>query len=153
MKYGTFKIYPDKSKWFYKVCIFHSKRSMYNFREDLVKEGANKMRKPYEFLACCSTFRHKKEKYQYGVLLFTVNSSSKSGVVSHEICHATTYWWKYAVKHKWGRILKGGSREDEKHAHLLGNMVRQYWINWYNLMAKLSKKPRVDKVKKAKKRV
>ena len=130
MTFISTKIYTGKKHWYFKVIIFHTKNSMYKYRDGLTKDGANVMRKPHRYAAICSVWPSKTEKKQYGALLFTRASARKSGVVSHEIAHATTYWFKHAEKRK--NIYKDDVA-DERYALLLGNLVAQYWHQWYAL--------------------
>lgn len=140
MRYWSFKIYPDrKSPWYYTAHIFHNKKSMYKFRKGLDKDGANKMA-GYTFAACCSTYNstRKGEERQYGVLLFT-KGKARSGVVSHEIAHATVYWWKHMVNMPWKNVISGkkdGGKADERFAWILGSMVSQFWAGWYQIPKK-----------------
>jgi len=108
---------------------------MYRYRQQLQEEdNASKMRLPLNFLAVCSTFNSNKpeNKHQFGVLLFTENTSKRSGVVSHEIAHAINYWWKHLGPYKWQDIPKK-SKADERFAYIFGSMINQYWVNWYKL--------------------
>ena len=126
MRYMEIKIHINK-KFYYRVYIFLQKRSMYKFRDNLVKDGARLMKKPHRYLACCSVWHSKKDKNQWGVLVFTKSSAKKAGIVSHEFCHATNYWFAYQKKNN---IYK---QCDEAFALLLGNLVKEYWNAWYTL--------------------
>ena len=131
MKVKSFKIYPSRaSKWYYTVHIFAQKRTMYRYRKLLQTEDNANPIKSFKFLALVSAFNSNHKEYQYGEILFTKNSGSRSGIVSHELCHALTYWWKHMESYKWKEITNNG-RADERHALLLGKMVQQYWYNWW----------------------
>ena len=141
MRFTTFKLYPEwwqkKYKdWYYTVHIFRTKKSMYSFRDDLEKEGASKMGKPHKYLACCSAYKNKKEPKQFGVLCFTKASAKRSGVVSHEFTHATTYWWKATRRGKRTNIFNNPAA-DERYARIQGYLVQHYWKTWYEINEKL----------------
>jgi hypothetical protein len=139
IQYVTFKIFPNHPRrfknWYYKVYIFSRKKSMYEVRDDLVKDGANIMKKPHKYEAVCSSFNSKKDKKQWGVVMFYLKSAARSGVVSHEMTHATTYWWKYLAPKKHKNIYKDGIA-DEMFARIQGNLVYQYWKTWYKVVKK-----------------
>lgn len=108
---------------------------MYKGRKFLQEEdNANKMKK-FDFEAICSSFnsKHKKNKKQFGVVMFYLKSSARSWIVSHELCHATTYYYKHMVLNK---DIWENNRANEKFASILGNMVAQYWDNWYKIVKK-----------------
>ncbi len=127
MKVTSFKIYPSASKWYYTVHIFARRDSMYRYRASL--KGASKMR-VHKYLAITSAFNSPEEEFQYGEILFTRHSGARSGIVAHELCHALTYWWKH-MERPWVDIQNSGSA-DERHALLMGNMVNQYWKQWWS---------------------
>src|SRR5207248_1736696 len=104
--------------------IFARKTSMQAFRKGLTKKGANRMN-AYRFEAVVSAFVSKPNPLQFGVILFYTNSSARSGVVSHEMTHATTYFWK-ALRLKRKNIFKD-AWADERFAWIQGNLVAQYW--------------------------
>jgi hypothetical protein len=138
MEFITFKIHPDYPKrlkdWYYKVYIFKRRASMYQFRDTLNEDGANPMKKPHKYYGLCSSFPSKKNPKQFGVIMFCTGSSKQSGVVSHELTHATTYWWK-SIFHKDKKMknIFGDSKADEQYAWVLGNLVAQYWRIWYTI--------------------
>ncbi len=101
-------------------------------REELENDGADKMSKPYKFEALCSAYNSKKNPQQWGVLMFYLHSSKQSGIVSHEMTHATTYWWKHLAPKNHKNIYKDGIA-DEKFAWIQGNLVSQYWRTWYEI--------------------
>lgn len=120
------KIHINKN-FYYRVYIFHTKKSMYKFRDELVQDGAQKMHKPHNYLGCCSSYNSKSDKHQWGVVVFTKNSGRKGGVVAHEFFHAVCYWFKYQKKNDIYEEC------DEPFAHLLGHFVKEYWNAWYKL--------------------
>lgn len=100
---------------------------MYRFRDELVADGAQIMKKPYKYLACCSAFVSKSEKDQWGVLVFTKASAKRVGVVTHEFFHAVNYWFKYQKKNN---VYE---EADEPFAYMLGHLVKDYWNAWHKL--------------------
>lgn len=133
MIFMSFKIFPKpKSKLYYKVFIFHTKNSMYKFRDLVIEDGA-KGKIAHRYAAVCSAYPSKANKNQYGIILFTRSSAKKSGIVSHEITHATTYWAKYMHKNI---DIFYNKEADEKFAWVLGTLVHQFWKSWYTLPKK-----------------
>jgi len=134
IKFNTFKIFlPKKGKKeeYFKVMIFSSKKSMYKIRKILEDEGANHMGK-MNFAAICTAYESKKDQQQFGVLMFTRNSARKSGIVSHEIAHAVSFYWPYREKDNWSKIL-GEGKTNERFAWVLGDFVSQYWRQWHSI--------------------
>jgi hypothetical protein len=81
---------------------------------------------------------------EIGVITFFVNRIG-TGIVSHEMNHATLFWW-------WGKFkdLRKLSQTEyrEKLAILDGELNRQFWGHWWRLekAKKISKFPRSRKV-------
>lgn len=132
--FQSFKVFPNKSKWYYKVCIFSRKESMYKARKFIEEnDSISKIRGKYKFQAVCSSYssRHKENKNQFGIIMFYLNSSKRGGTVSHEFAHATTYFFKTEQNN---RDIFFDNKADEEYARMLGSMVAQYWKNWYKVV-------------------
>ena len=104
---------------------------MYKVRKALEDDGANNMGK-MNFAAICTAYESKADPQQFGVLMFTKNSARKSGIVSHELAHAVSFYWPYREKDNWGKIL-GEGKVNERFAWITGDFVSQYWRQWYLL--------------------
>lgn len=106
---------------------------MYKARKLLQKDdNANKMKK-FNFEAVCSSFNSKVKgnERQFGVIMFYLKSARQSGIVSHEMAHATTRYYKHLYKNL---DIWENHKANETFAYILGNMVAQYWDNWYKVV-------------------
>lgn len=127
----TFRVYPAKGPWYWKVYLFHRRASMHKMRRLLQEEdNASKMRR-FKFEAVCSAYRSKdpKNKWQFGVVMFH-RGYMGGGVVAHEFAHAVNYWYKSARRGLWRKIPLD-PREDEVYARMLGDLVRQFWVAYW----------------------
>lgn len=132
-----FKIYPEE-KHYYRVLIFDTKKNMIKYWKRYGNPNGRKL----DFEGICNSYEirlYKKNKSteiikdDIGFILLYRNGFG-SGVVSHEITHATTYWCKTAGFHlNTSRIVK---ENDERYAYALGNMVTQFWIEYYKKFPK-----------------
>lgn len=103
---------------------------MYKARKLLQKEdNADEMRR-FRFEAVTSSFNSKTKgnEKQFGVIMFYLKSARQSGIVSHEMAHATTHYYKHLYKNL---DIWENNKANETFAWILGNMVAQYLDNWY----------------------
>jgi len=133
MKIVKFRVYADK-RHYYQVLIFPDKNTMYKYRKTLAGELVGqkvvlgRTANNYEAEVIC--LYHKERNKPIGQITFYPKSSKCSGVVSHEMAHATQFYWMGYVRYKWNDIIKK-ERAQEKFAQILGELVRQYWVKWF----------------------
>lgn len=105
---------------------------MYNFRRSIQKfDKAYKIKKD-NYAAATTSFRSKfpERNKQVGVIVFYTGAIG-SGIVSHEMTHAVTFFWT---------ILKGfeavkiffDTKHNEDFCFIQGELVSQFWENFYN---------------------
>jgi hypothetical protein len=131
----NFRIYPE-DKHYYRVIIFDSKESMlrywYNYRK---KSGQKKIERDFEGICQSYEIRlYKKNKAteiiknEIGFILLWKGRIDVE-VISHEMCHAVTYWCKkVGFNLNTSRII---SKNDERYAYAVGSMVKQFWREYY----------------------
>lgn len=105
---------------------------MYEFRKKIQRTEKMTQIRKFNFEAIVSSYESKENKKQFGIILFYKGSAKRSGVVAHELTHAAVYWWKSAIKTKWSKI-QTDARADEEFAYLVSGLVKQYWVNWWDL--------------------
>ena len=138
----SFKVWCDKKKTrFYWVHIFKNKETMQAWN---LKDGYNGSKR---YAAVARSYsrqklvkgRWKVKKDEQGCVSFDVHTLG-AGIVSHEFTHAALYW--FHAKYKDYRKLDN-SKHDELLAWVQGNLVRQFWYQFY----KLKKSKRIKRLK------
>jgi hypothetical protein len=113
-----FRVYTEgRASKYYTVFVFADKRAMriyQNAQSDIW--GVKRWTK---FEAICTGWKIKDRKRwrNIGCVLFHLDYIG-SGVVSHEMTHAAIFWRK--KRHS-----------DERFCKVQGNLVRQFWWNYY----------------------
>jgi hypothetical protein len=131
-----FKLKTEKDKKFYWCYIFSTREEMYDWnRKDGYDGGKHYLgvcRHTTRYLVSKNGRTKRIKKDELGSISLVVNYCT-SGIIAHECCHATNYWFKYKYK-DFTKLEK--SKHDEIFAWVLGNFNRQVWYNWYKLEEK-----------------
>ncbi len=130
---SQFKIWDWGKKTFYMVTIFATKKEMYQHHDYYWTTKTN-----HKYLAItkgCDSITivdGKSKKSQFIGEIILCFDALKSGIVSHEMAHATLYWYlkKYSIK----RLPE--TKFDEKFAWQLGFYVQQFWYKFYRYLNK-----------------
>jgi hypothetical protein len=127
-----FKLYPEKhNKQYYEVIIFDREENMFKYSNSINR----KMDHNFQAVAHSydAYYKYKKKMKRsplIGSILFYKNNFGV-GVVSHELAHATTYYFgKHKIKFQIGNKPKpteDWKKKDEAYSHILGHMVNQFW--------------------------
>jgi len=83
-------------------------------------------------VAECVAYKTKQKKFRnkLGDVLF-FHKGFGSGVVAHELCHATFFWFTLHLGKKLSTLAH--CKQGERFCLDLGNMVAQFWNHYYKL--------------------
>jgi hypothetical protein len=124
-----------KSRDYYQAFLFARMEDMWEFAETIHKRMAVP-RLPRHYGGLTIGYKTKDRNYLAngqkglcGVILLGDHHCHINGLIAHEMTHAANYYCLPHVSSK--RRL--GAYPDEKVAHIVGELVRQYWDKWWRL--------------------
>lgn len=124
-----FKVYFGPKKFYFTVVLFKTIGEMHVFVRELRRLGMITTR-PRNFGGLTATYTKKQKDLKHiGFITMCEPYSKRSGVVAHEMFHATLYYWWW-TRARDLRLLRD-KKAEERFAHLIGNAVAQYWRNWW----------------------
>lgn len=86
--------------------------------------------------AYCGIFTGEKDNHgKFKAVILLKNSQFGAGVLAHEFTHAALGWFSF--RKKWRNVLpfryhrRGWNRREEKLATLIGDLNREFWLQWH----------------------